>query len=110
MSVEWRIKKWNRGFSQPFHIVEKVSGNLNPVAKNLSGYSAILHIWDLSSGTIISSICTLASAVGGQLTWTVLSGAFSRSKNYWFEVELVNGAGELRDTYTYTLVVEDTAP
>jgi hypothetical protein len=110
LSVEWRIKKWNRGYAQPFNIVEKVSGNLSPVAKNLSGYSATIHIWDISSGTIISALCDLASAVGGQLTWTVASGAFSQSKKYWFEVELTNAANALIDTYTYSVIVEETAP
>ena len=107
---DWVIKKYNRGFSQQFNITQLVSGATGYIPKNLAGYVPTLKVWDQYSGVIISAVCTVVSAAGGQVQYTIQSGAFTIPKSYWFQVDLSTAGGELIDTKTYTVGVEDVPP
>ena len=96
MSELWVTKKWNRGFNQPFNI--KDSDGVT--AKNVSGYTVTVRVWEKgASSTIVSGVCVIAS------------GVFTAPGKYLFELELLSsGNVELRDTLTYSLRLEDSAP
>ncbi len=108
MTEEWTVKKFNRGFNQPFTIKE----NDGVTAKNVSGYTINVRAWEKGATTsLISGVCVIASATTGYVYHTLLSGVFVKPGKYLFELELLSsGNVELRDTYTYSLRVEDTAP
>lgn len=98
------IKKYNRGYNIQFNVTDS-----DGVVKNISGYVVTLKIWDKYSGTIISSSCTITSSVGGQCIYSIASGILPNPKRYWGELEMTKGT-ELRDTKTFIVQVEDTAP
>lgn len=108
MSEEWVVKKFNRGFNQPFIIKE----NDGVTAKNVSGYTIYVKAWEKGvTTTIVSGTCTIASATTGYVYYTLVSGIFVKPGKFLFELELISsGNVELRDTYTYSLRVEDSAP
>lgn len=98
------VKKYNRGYNIQFNITDS-----DGTAKNVSGYTVTFKVWDKYSGTIISSNCSITSSVGGQCTYSIVSGVFSLPKKYLGELEMTKGT-ELRDTKTFVILVEDTAP
>ena len=108
MVEEWVIKKFNRGFNQPFYIKE----NDGVTVKNVSGYTILVSVWEKgASTTIVSGSCVIASATTGYVYYTLTSGTFSSPGKYLFELELLSsGQVELRDTLTYSLRLEDSAP
>lgn len=108
MTEEWVVKRLNRGFNQPFTIKE----NDGVTAKNVSGYTVVVKAWEKgATTTIVSGSCVIASATTGYVYYTLVSGIFTKPGKYLFELELLSsGNVELRDTYTYSLRVEDSAP
>lgn len=105
---EWIVKKWNRGFNQPFTIKE----NDGVTAKNVSGYTILVSVWEKgASTTLVSGTCVICSADVGGVYYTLTSGTFASPGKYLFELEILSsGSVELRDTYTYSLRLEDSAP
>jgi hypothetical protein len=108
MVEQWIVKNRNRGFNQPFTILE----NDGSTIKNVSGYLVSVKAWEKGSSTcIISGSCVIASGSLGYVYYTLASGLILSRGKYLFELELISsGNVELRDTHTYSIRMEDSAP
>jgi len=102
--ADWNVKKDNYGFTQQF-TVKQADGS----AKDLTGLTVTLKVWDTSGNLKFSGTCTVTDAANGVCTYTPAASDFDTVGDYKAELELTK-ANYREDTDTFTISVRETAP
>jgi len=103
--TDWIVKENNYGWRQTFTLTK------DGTAYNLTDYSAKLKVWEPGKTALkFSGDCIIDDdPTTGKCYYDVITTDFDTAGEFLGEIELTK-TGEVLDTYTFTILVEPTAP